>query len=223
MSLRLRADKVTRSYDGRLVLKGCSVHFRRGVYALMGPNGAGKSTLLRICALLEQPDHGRVLYRDKSHEVQRDIELRRRITLVLPRAGIFNASVFRNVVYGLKVRGVDKKKAARRAHEALDTVGLSALCRQNALTISSGETQRLALARAMVLAPEVLFLDEPTSSVDEENTAIIEGLIKDMRAAGSPTVIFTTHDSAQARRLADEIIRMKNGAIVPARRRVTEK
>jgi tungstate transport system ATP-binding protein len=212
--LRLSIKGITKGYDGKEVLKDCTFEFERGVYALMGPNGSGKSTLLRICALLERPDRGAVSYRDGGTKLEEDISLRRRVTLVLPRAGIFNASVFNNAAYGLKVRGVPKRKMTERANEALRTVGLLDKAGQNALTVSSGESQRLAMARAMVLEPDVLFLDEPTASVDEENTEIIEKLILDMRTRGAPMVVMATHDREQAQELADEIITMKKGRLL---------
>jgi tungstate transport system ATP-binding protein len=215
MSLSLSIRDVTKSYGGREVLKGCTYDFERGVYALMGQNGAGKSTLLRVCALLEPPDGGEVLYRDGEGPAADGIALRRRVTLVMPRAGIFNTTVLRNAAYGLKLRGVGRREREERAFEALRAVGLSPLAGQNALTISSGETQRLALARALALGPEVLFLDEPTASVDEENVEIVEGLILDMKRRGSPVVVMATHDREQAARLADRTIRMKGGALIP--------
>lgn len=212
--LRLSIKNLSKSYGGKEILKGCTFEFERGVYAVMGPNGAGKSTLLRVCALLERPDRGEVLYRNDEGAVEEGISLRRRLTLVLPRAGIFNTTVAKNAAYGLKVRGLREHEIGERVHEALRTVGLLERAKQNALTISSGEAQRLALARAMVIGPEVLFLDEPTASVDEENVEIIENLILDMRKRGSPTVVMATHDREQAARLSDRIIRMRGGSLI---------
>jgi tungstate transport system ATP-binding protein len=214
MSLSLSIRGVTKSYGGKEVLKGCTYDFERGVYALMGKNGAGKSTLLRVCALLEPPGGGEVLYRDGEGPAANGIALRRRLTLVMPRAGIFNTTVLKNADYGLRLRGVGRREREERAGEALRAVGLLPLAGQNALTISSGEAQRLALARAMALGPEVLFLDEPTASVDEENVEIVEDLILGMKRRGSPTVVMATHDREQAARLADSIIRMKGGVLI---------
>ncbi len=213
--LRLEIDGLSKSYGGREVLRGCTYSFRRGVYSLMGPNGSGKSTLLRLCALLERPDGGTVRYLDGEGVQEEGMALKRRITLVLPRAGIFNTSVYGNVAYGLRLRGVSRDEADGKVLDALQTVGLLKRAAQNALTISSGEAQRLAIARAMVIEPEVLFLDEPTASVDEENTAIIEDLICGMRRSGSPTVIMATHDREQALRLSDSIISMSHGSMLP--------
>jgi tungstate transport system ATP-binding protein len=211
MSIRLSISDVKKNYGGREVLGGCSATFEGGVTALMGPNGSGKSTLLRICALLEIPTSGLVRYFDDDGDVEHDISLRRKITMVMPGGGIFNTSVFKNAAYGLKVRGVDKTKINKKVREVLDMVGLSSLSKQNANAISSGEAQRLAIARAMVIEPEVLFLDEPTVSVDEQNREAIEAIVIEMRKLGRPTIVITTHDRDQANRLADRMLIIKGG------------
>lgn len=219
MSVWLEIKDVGHEYAGRPVLRGCRLGIGPGVTALMGHNGSGKSTLLRICALLEKPTEGRVVYLEDRRELPPDMALRRRLTLVLPRGGLFNASVRYNAGYGLRVRGVRKAERKQLAMDALEAVGLSHLARQNALTLSSGEAQRLALARAIAIKPDVLFLDEPTASVDEESTEVIEKLVLDMSTgkAGAPhipTIAFTTHDRDQTERLAPEqVITMRRGSI----------
>ena len=140
--------------------------------------------------------------------------IKRRITLVLPKVGLFNTSVFRNAAYGLTIRGIKGPEANRRVDKVLDFVGLSHKKVQNARTISSGEAQRLGIARALVIEPEILFLDEPTASVDQKNTGIIESIIHSMKQDGKVTVIMTTHDKDQAARLADRLLVMKDGTIV---------
>jgi tungstate transport system ATP-binding protein len=213
MSISLSITDVEKNYGGRKVLGGCSATFKGGVTALMGPNGSGKSTLLRICALLEMPTSGIVRYFDNDGDLEHDISLRRKITMVLHGGGIFNTSVLKNVAYGLKVRGIDKTRIDEKVHEVLDLVGLRLLSKQNARDLSSGEAQRLALARAMVIEPEVLFLDEPTVNIDEQNREAIEEMVLEMKKRGSPTVVITTHDRDQANRLADRILTMKAGQL----------
>ncbi len=214
MSFSLKIVDLWKGYNGNVVLKSCSHVFSgKGVYVLTGPNGSGKSTFLRICALLEEPDRGEVLYFSGNGPLKKDMELRRKITLVLPRIGIFNTTVFRNLAYGLKIRGVGKEEVEKRVDKYLEAFGLLHRKKQNALSLSSGETQRLGIARAMVTEPEILFLDEPTASIDQENTAMIERLIADMKAQGRPTVIMTTHDNDQAHRLADVLLRIEDGKI----------
>jgi tungstate transport system ATP-binding protein len=213
VSLVLKAEGLWKSYGQKAVLKGITYTFSPNrIYALMGPNGSGKSTLLRILSLLDPADEGRVIYTDgASTPLEHDIALRRRITLLLPDIGLFNASVLSNASYGLRVRGVKGKEAKKRALKALSLVGLEQKHRQNALTLSSGEAQRLALARALAVEPDVLFLDEPTASVDAENTGVIEKIILEMK--GRRSIILSTHDEAQARRLADVVLYLKDGLI----------
>jgi tungstate transport system ATP-binding protein len=179
----------------------------------MGPNGCGKSTLLRIMALLEDQDGGETAFYDGNELLKPDLALRRRITLVLPRIGIFNTTVFKNAAYGLSIRGMPKAVVEEKVSRALAFVGLEKKGNQHALTLSSGETQRLGIARALALEPEILFLDEPTASIDEENTAIIESIIRAMRKEDRSIVIMTTHDRAQAERLADRLLVLRHGIL----------
>ncbi|MEK6744334.1 MAG: ATP-binding cassette domain-containing protein [Nitrospirota bacterium] len=205
--MKLLATNIAKHYGGRTILSDCSYTFNGvGPYVLMGPNGCGKSTFLRICSLLEQPDAGDMLFMDDGIQLPHDIALRRRMTLVLPRTGVFNTTVFNNVAYGLTVRGVQKHVVREKVGSVLDFVGMAHKERQNARTLSSGETQRLGIARALAIEPEILFLDEPTASVDEENTAIIESIIGRLKQDGRTTVIMTTHDKDQAERLADTLL-----------------
>lgn len=215
MSLRLSVRELEKSYKGASVLKGASFSFEhRGVYAVMGDNGSGKSTLLRICALLEAPDKGSVEYSEGGGVLSNDIIIRRRFTLMLPKVGVFNTSVFNNVAYGLKIRGMGKDEVKKKAGSALDFVGLNHKQDQNGLTLSSGETQRLGIARAMVINPEILFLDEPTAFVDTKNKAIIEDIIKKLNKDHKCAVIMTTHDRHQAERLADRLLMIEDGLII---------
>jgi tungstate transport system ATP-binding protein len=212
--MKLLISHITKTYDNKTILNDCSYVFdKTGTYVLMGPNGCGKSTFLRICALLEQQDSGEIAYFDNSTAIANDIALKRRLTLVLPRTGVFNTTVFKNVAYGLKIRNLDNAAIEQKVKAALDFVGLGPKAAQHARTLSSGETQRLGIARALVLEPEVLFLDEPTASIDEENTAIIESIIVNMRKEGRSTIIMTTHDRDQANRVGDVQLVMKNGRI----------
>ena len=225
MSLKLSVTNICKSYNGKSVLNDCSASFEKGIYILMGPNGSGKSTFLRICALLEKPDEGKINYFSdtplspplsrgelkggvfsENNILKRDIELRRRITLVLPKVGIFNTTVFKNTAYSLKIRDIRKKEIEERVERVLKFTGLIHKKNHNALTLSSGEAQRLGIARAMVIEPEVLFFDEPTASVDQENTEIIENIILNLEKEGKATVIVTTHDVLQAERLGGKVL-----------------
>ncbi len=214
MKLVLKVSDIWKEYKSVPVLRECSFSFdRSGVYILTGPNGSGKSTFLRICALIEDPDRGEVAYLSDDTAVPRGLDLRRRMTLLLPRIGIFNTSVFKNAAYGLTIRGLERNKIEAKVDRILEFVGLGHKKKQNALTLSSGEAQRLGLARAMVIEPEILFLDEPTASVDRENRQIIEDIILGMKKKGTSAGVVTTHDMKQAERLADCLLVMDEGKI----------
>ncbi len=214
MSLELVVSNILKSYSSDAILKNCSFTFNsNGIYALMGPNGSGKSTFLRICALLEAPDSGDINFYSEGNPVIKDISLMRRITLLLPKIGVFNTTVYKNVVYGLNIRNLQKNDITSRAENALDFVGLLQKKNQKALTLSSGETKRLGIARALVIKPDIFFLDEPTASVDQKNTEIIEEIIQKLKKEGRSTIVITTHDTAQAERLADKLLFIKNGQI----------
>ena len=133
---------------------------------------------------------------------------------MLPKIGVFNATVFDNVAYGLKIRGFRKKDTADRISWALDNVGLIHKKDHNARSLSSGEAQRLGIARAMVIEPEVLFLDEPTASLDPHSTRINEETIQKMREGDKISVLMVTHNIFQARRLADTVLFMYEGTII---------
>lgn len=216
MGLELEIAHLFKTYNGNPILRDCSFAFAGGqTHVLQGPNGSGKSTLFRLLALLERPDDGRVAYREGGQVLAEDLSLRRRLTLVLPRTGIFNSTVFKNVAYGLQIRGVKGGEVETRVEAALGAVGLAHKSNQRALELSSGETKRLGMARALVIDPEVLLLDEPTANIDPANTEIIEAIILDLKRQGLATILMITHDPEQARRLGDNLLRLKNGRLLP--------
>ena len=215
MSIVLKIEDVSKIYNGKPVLDQCSFSFeKKGIYVLRGSNGAGKSTLLRICALLEMPDVGKISFYSEGVRLPEDISLQRQISLVLPKVGVFNRSVAANVAYPLKLRHIRHRDLTRRVEKILELVGLSHKKNQHALTLSSGETQRMGMARALVIEPEILFLDEPTASIDDKNTLIIENLLKTLKQNGRTTIIMTTHDAGQAKRVGDYVLWLKNGQLM---------
>ncbi|MEC4675954.1 MAG: ATP-binding cassette domain-containing protein [Nitrospirota bacterium] len=206
---------ISRTYDDHVALDDCSFFVRGGSFTMIiGPNGSGKSTLLRIASLLESPDTGEAIYHDNGGPIKRDIFLKRKIAVVLPGNSLFNDTVFNNVAYGLRVRDMNRHVVRERVHDILERFQLSGKAYRNALTLSSGESQRTALSRALVTGPEYLFLDEPTASLDPVNTEIIEKVLNDIVTGDGMTVVMITHNMFQARRLADRVAFIYGGRVI---------
>lgn len=172
---------------------------------VMGPNGAGKSLLLRLLHGLLMPTSGEVLWRGRVL----DDRQRQQQAMVFQRPVLLRRSVAANIRFVLKLRG---RGEPARVEEILDEVGLAAQARQPARLLSGGEQQRLALARALATGPQVLFLDEPTASLDPASTAAIEAIVNRAHARGTK-IIFVTHDLGQARRLADDVAFLNAGRL----------
>jgi tungstate transport system ATP-binding protein len=215
MGLTLELAHIYKAYGRQQVVQDCSFTFDSGgTYVIMGPNGCGKSTLLRIAALLEKPDQGEVRFFNGEVPHHPDIHLKRRLTMVFPRVGVFNTTVSRNVAYGLGIRGIGKGETQARVDKALELVRLAHKRTQRALTLSSGETMRLGLARALVIEPDILCLDEPTTSIDVANTEIIEQVLLKIGQDKKLTLIIVTHDSAQAARFHGRLLYMRDGNLL---------
>jgi tungstate transport system ATP-binding protein len=170
---------------------------------ILGANGAGKSVLMRLMHGLIAPTSGRVLWSGS--------DARRKQAMVFQRPVMLRRSALANVTYALEAAG--ERDAERAAMEALKEVGLAHLAHRPARVLSGGEQQRLALARAWALHPEVLFLDEPTASLDPSATREIEAVIRAFDASGTKLVM-ATHNLGQARRLGDEVIFVHQGRLV---------
>ncbi|VAX28436.1 ABC transporter ATP-binding protein [hydrothermal vent metagenome] len=213
--MNLILKNISRTYDGHVALNDCSYSVNAGSFnAIIGPNGSGKSTLLRIASLLESPDKGDVIYSDNGVAVKKDLFLKRKIAVVLPGDSLFNETVFSNVAYGLRIRGMDRHVVRDRVHDILERFRLSDKIYKNARTLSSGEAQRIGVARALVTGPEYLFLDEPTASLDPVNTEIIEAALTGIKAGNGMTIIMITHNMFQAGRLADRVAFIYGGCII---------
>jgi len=207
--LPLTLEDVVFDAGSRRILHGITLTIDAGPRTMIvGPNGAGKSVLLRLCHGLLTPTAGRVRW--NSPEVPHGPW---RQAMVFQRPVMLRRSALANVIYALKCSGVLAAWRRERALVALERVGLGALADRSARVLSGGEQQRLALARAWAIDPEVLFLDEPTASLDPGATQEIERAIVAMHASGTK-IVMVTHNLGQARRLGDEILFMHQGRIV---------
>ncbi len=207
----VRFTDLKKSYDERLVLNLSDGGIRSGSRtALIGPNGAGKSTLLRILAGLESPDRGNIRY-DGNPEIPRQ-----NITMVFQKPYLLSTTVENNIAYPMKLRGISGAQIAERTEELLEELDLAALKKQKAWKLSGGETQKVALARALSFHPKLLLLDEPTANIDPYTTAEIERMLLAISEKESITTVIITHNLAQAKRLCDEVLMLHKGELVEA-------
>jgi len=208
--LPLVLDNVVFAVGAARLIDGLSFTLDRGPRTvILGPNGAGKSLTLRLCHGLIAPGAGRLTWRGDGGAVSPA----RRQAMVFQSPVMLRRSALANVVYGLAVNGVARRRRRDLAMAALDRVGLANLAERSARALSTGEQQRLALARAWALRPEVLFLDEPTANLDPAATRAVEAIIDAVHGSGTK-IVMTTHDLAQARRLADEVLFLHHGRLV---------
>ena len=207
--LPLSLDAVCYAAAGRNLIDRVSCKIEAGPRTvILGPNGAGKSVLMRLCHGLLKPTAGTIVWRG-SRETRRW----RGQAMVFQRPVMLRRSALANVVYGLKLAGVSHDECELRARDVLEAVGLAHLAHRPARVLSGGEQQKLALARAWALGPEVLFLDEPTANLDPGATREIESIVVAIHAGGTK-IIMTTHNLGQARRLGDEILFLYEGRLV---------
>ena len=206
--LPLELDRVEYASGSLQLIRGLSLQIDSpGITVLMGPNGAGKSLLLRLMHGLLQPSAGKLLW----NGAQPGDGIRRRQAMVFQRPVLLRRSVLANLEFVLNKRGLPMERNECLA--LLRRMGLDGLEDRPARLLSGGEQQRLAVARALATRPEVLFMDEPTSSLDPSSTALIESIVGETATEGVK-VFFVTHDVAQGRRLADDVMFMHQGRLV---------
>lgn len=202
--LPLTLDKVTLEIGGTPILSDIDLRLDAGSRTvIVGPNGAGKSTLLRLCHGLIAPTRGRIEWSGDARDRQ---------AMVFQRPSMLRRSLLANVAFGLKLRGMAQGQREALAHAMLARVGLADLAARPARVLSGGEQQRAALARAWALAPDILFLDEPTASLDPGAAQAVKSIVQTMAAEGTK-IVMTTHNLGQARRMGDEIVFLLKGRV----------
>jgi len=205
---------VRHEYDGRVVLRLERFAVAPGAaIAVVGPNGSGKSTLLRLLALLERPTHGRVLL--DGAVVTAGGAARRRVTLVEQRPILFRATVRENLEFGLQVRGIRRAEVNRRVENVAARLGITPLLSRRRHELSDGEVQRVAVARALALEPDVLLLDEPASSADRAAALSLYRALADERARRPLAVCLASHQLEDAYRWADDVRALADGRLSP--------
>lgn len=206
---------ITKKYGEITALNGVDLEILEGdLLAVIGPNGAGKTTLLRIMAGLETPTEGEIIYKGEKLTADNLDLIRRNCTMVFQKTVFFNTTVFDNVAYGLRVRGIPEKEIKALVSEVLELVKLRGYEKRQARRLSGGEQQRVALARALVLKPEILLLDEPTANLDPKTTGIIEEVINYANREWKTSIVVATHNLFQAHKIAKRAVLLLNGQIV---------
>ena len=202
-------ENVSYSRSGKLVLRDLTSRLPVGASSVVGPSGSGKSTLLRLLNRLADPDKGRVVYEGTDVRERDPLGLRREVCLVPQLPALIDGTVHDNVAYGPRLAG-----HSFDARSCLELAGLDpAFEDRDAAKLSVGEQQRVMLARALALDPRVLLLDEPTSALDQAARDAVEATLRGLRARTAISTVVVTHDMAQARRLADYVVRIEGGTV----------
>lgn len=206
----LRLENISKSFPSLsggsdlLILDNLNLEINRGeTISITGKSGSGKSTLLSIAALLENPTSGSIFYKEKLVSTLNNkdkVDLRRNAMAFIFQNSLLleDFSALENVSFPLLVKGVSKKEAFREAENYLEKVGLLARLNHRPKELSGGEKQRVAIARALISKPEIIFADEPTGSLDEESSAIVENLLLEVAKESTHSLLLVTHNNAFA-------------------------
>lgn len=208
----LRAEKLRREVGAKAIVREASFTLRAGeVVAITGPSGAGKSSVLRLLNRLDAPTSGSVWLEGVETSRLEVRELRRRVGMVMQQANLFPGTVAENVRYGPTLRQTIMD--AGEMEELLTTVGLAGYGERDVAGLSGGEAQRVSLARTLANRPQVLLLDEPTSALDDAAKLVVEEALRAAMARVEGACLIVTHDAAQATRLAQRTLVMRDGVL----------
>ena len=204
--MKLEIKKLVRDYGTKRVLDLEEVIIEKGTRtAVIGPNGAGKSTLLNIVSRIDSASEGGVFYESEDPRL---------VTQVFQQPYMLRTSVERNIQYPLRLRNWPEDRMKQRSDELMEELGLLDLRNQKAWKLSGGETQKVALARALSFEPSLLLLDEPTANIDPATTAEIEEMLLKINREEGTTILFVTHNLAQARRVCNRLLFLDKGKLV---------
>jgi len=204
--MKLEIKRLVRDYGTKRVLDLEEVTIEKGTRtAIIGPNGAGKSTLLNIVSRIDSATEGEVHYESEDPRL---------VTQVFQQPYMLRTSVERNIQYPLRLRNWPEDRMKKRSDELMEELGLLDLRNQKAWKLSGGETQKVALARALSFQPSLLLLDEPTANIDPATTAEIEEMLLKINQEEGTTILFVTHNLAQARRVCNRLLFLDKGKLV---------
>lgn len=214
----IHVNNLYKSFGKNDVLKGIDEHIEKGeVVVVIGPSGSGKSTFLRCLNLLEEPTSGQIIFEgnditDKKVDINK---IREKMGMVFQQFNLFpHKTVLQNLTIApVKVKGLSKEQAEKKAMELLKRVGLTDKAKAYPSSLSGGQKQRIAIARALAMEPDVMLFDEPTSALDPEMVGEVLNVMKDLAKEGM-TMVVVTHEMGFAREVGDRILFMDNGNIV---------
>ena len=212
--MQIRFERVTQRYDGQPLFTDLDLEIPSGrLFTLLGPSGCGKTTLLRMLAGFVVPDSGRVWFGER--DVTALAVHKRVVGMVFQDYALFpDRSALANVMYGLDARGVPAAQAKRRAMAMLERVGLRDLAERPPAKLSGGQRQRVAMARALVIDPQLLLLDEPLAALDVKLRVELRAMVRELQLESKVTTVFVTHDQEEALALSDIVAVMDRGRIV---------
>jgi len=209
--MEIYLKNIMKKYNEKVVLDIDNFHFKEGkIYGIIGPNGAGKSTLLKIIGDIDKSSNGEILYDGKT--IYKDIL--KKITYLNQKPYLFSTSVYNNIAYPLAIRKVNKGEIKEKVSQVMEEFKIDSLKNQLATNLSGGESQKVALSRAVIFKPNLLLLDEPTANIDPNTLEIIEKAIVKRNKELGTTIIIVTHNISQANRICDEVIFMTKGRII---------
>lgn len=211
----LEAQEITWIKEHKTILQPINFHLLpRECVGLIGPNGSGKSSLLKILSFLEAPTSGKLYFQGQSVPKNVPLPIRRKIAIVFQEPLLLNLRVFDNVAIGLKIRGLPKGIIQERVDYWLEQFGVSHLSKQMARSLSGGEAQRVSLARAFALEPDVLFLDEPFSALDAPTKEGLRFDLAQVFKSTQTTTVLVSHDFKDIVQLANRALILLNGQVV---------
>lgn len=220
MITSIKLENVYKSYGtGDFSLEMDSLNFKKGdIYTILGPNGSGKTTLLKLIGYLDRPDRGMVLYNGKDSFTESYFQKNFRIKtgFMMQKPYLFNTNVFNNLAIGLKIRNYSKQEISVKIGVLLNSLNIDHLRNKSTEHLSGGERQKVAIAQVLLLEPEVIFLDEPTVSIDSKSEYLFENAIKESQEKLDSIVIMTTHSIEQAKRMSSNTIFIEDGRISEA-------
>lgn len=211
--MEIMINNLKKSYNKKPVLDIERLTVEKGIITgVIGPNGSGKSTLMRLISGIEKADSGKISF--DGHEASETV--RKSMTMVFQKPYLINTSVNNNIAYPLKLRGLGDDEISMKVSDVIELLDLNEIQQQNARTLSGGEGQKVALARAIVFEPRLLLLDEPTANIDPKSIYTMEKAIRHINQHSGTTVLLVTHNVKQLQRLCSNAVFMEKGGVEAA-------